>query len=226
MIVFHVCIKNKVRSYFVCSLRFGFERYKRDLAYSKWKKQITLFPLFILFSWNYFDLHKFSLTALFFHHSNWWLSLPFSRERRYSEESCSISLFPGSCTAYLIASWHSYCYIWLFYSIYCHFIGYLVECLHLKRALHGLTKAEEILSQIHARYFSHTVSFSPLVKEPVPVQERLKDFGFHISVYRLSWQDSVVNKTCSSSFKSKSFRKFQQKLPNTLCFEKHNDPQM
>lgn len=64
---------------------------------------------------------------------------------RYSEESCSINLFPGSCTEHLIAAWHSYCYILFFYAIYCHFIGYLVECLRLKRVLHDLTKAEEIV---------------------------------------------------------------------------------
>lgn len=46
---------------------------------------------------------------------------------------------------YRDASWDTYCYICLFYAIFCHFIGYLVVCFHLKRALHGLTKAEEIV---------------------------------------------------------------------------------
>lgn len=57
-----------------------------------------------------------------------------------------------------------------------------------------------------------------MVKEPIPVHKSLKDFGFHISVYRLIWQGSVVNTflqerrtlverqdVFSSSLKSKSF---------------------
>ncbi len=159
LIVFHVCIKNKARSYFVCSLRFGFERCKRDLAYSKWKKKHTLFPL-------YRPVH-FVLMELFWFTQVFHDCLIFSTIvihgylSRYSEESCSINLFPGSCTEHLIAAWHSYCYILLFYAIYCHFMGYLVECLRLKRVLHGLTKAEEIVfTDTRKILFTHCKLFS------------------------------------------------------------------
>ncbi len=104
------------------------------------------FPLFICYFCDYFDLQEFSMSVLFFHNNNSWLSLPFSRERRYSEESCSISLFPLSslqrCFLRLLLLYY---YFFFLYAIFCHFIGYLVVCLHLKRAFHGLTIAEEIL---------------------------------------------------------------------------------
>ncbi len=64
---------------------------------------------------------------------------------------------PLAWLLYRDASSDSYCYIILFYAIFCYFI----VCLHLKRALHGLTIAEEIVfTDTRKIVFTHCNIFS------------------------------------------------------------------
>ncbi len=85
------------------------------------------------------------MSVLFFHNNNSCLSLLFSRERRYSEESCSIRLLPGSCTEMLP---QTLTVIFLLFFFICNILSFyrLFGCMFaFKTCIHGLTIAEEIV---------------------------------------------------------------------------------